>query len=507
MNPASPSPAPNLFFDRTPDPANSHDTDPPTDMAAWEQRMAKLVGLNAEEELPLSLVNTSPDEEETDVADLNPLSPDSPQSSRTTEPLSANPLAKLGLVGSATLAIVLLAGIFLSQIMGGGNHTASKSVPVATPTATPKNETQLLSGEVETLKTKLALAEQAEAVRKAQETLRRDPLSPSAVVRMPVPSQTMGVRTVYVPRIVTVEKIVKVPQTVASTSQGASQPSATSTSRPSSSQRIVNASPLQSRSVPSASPLVQASIPYQSTPATSLSTPQATPLQPLPSSPETKNPTSVAAGVTAKAVLATAVFGETMQSANNQNDSEKNVFVVRLQEPLKSVDGAIALPENTELLTEIKSLSEQGLIQLRVIKGVIQENGKLTEINLPSNAMIVRALEGQPLIANQYPNQESSITGMDMGLFLLGGFGKVAELMNRTESQVITTSASGSIISNANPKSNVLAGILEGGSNTVVPQIAQRNQQSISQMMQRTNIWFIAAGTEVEVYVNQLLQL
>jgi hypothetical protein len=215
----------------------------------------------------------------------------------------------------------------------------------------------------------------------------------------------------------------------------------------------------------------------------------------------------VAAGVTAKAVLATAVFGETMQSANNQNDSEKNVFVVRLQEPLKSVDGAIALPENTELLTEIKSLSEQGLIQLRVIKGVIQENGKLTEINLPPNSMIVRAPEGQPLIANQYPNQESSITGMDMGLFLVGGLGKVAELMNRTESQVITSSASGSIISNANPKSNVLAGILEGGANTIVPQIAQRNQQSISQMMQRTNIWFIAAGTEVEVYVNQLLQL
>jgi hypothetical protein len=499
MNPASPSPAPNLFFDRTPDPANSHDTDPPTDVAVWEQRMAKLVGLSAEEELPLSLVNTSPDEEETDFGDLNPLSLDSPQSSRTAEPLSANPLAKLGLVGSATLAIVLLAGIFLSQIMGGGHRTASKSVPVTPPTTTPKNDTQLLSGEVETLKTKLALAEQAEAVRRAQETLRREPLSPSAVVRMPVPSQTMGVRTVYVPRIITVEKIVKVPQTVSAAPKLAPNPP---TSRPSSSQRIVKTSPPRS-----SSPLVQAPIPPQSTPVTSLPTPQVTPLQPLPSAPETKNPTSVAAGVTAKAVLATAVFGETMQSANNQNDNEKNVFVVRLQEPLKSVDGAIALPENTELLTEIKSLSEQGLIQLRVIKGVIQENGKLTEINLPPNAMIVRAPEGQPLIANQYPNQESSITGMDMGLFLLGGLGKVAELINRTESQVITSSASGSIISNANPKSNVLAGVLEGGANTVVPQIAQRNQQSISQMMQRTNIWFIAAGTEVEVYVNQLLQL
>jgi hypothetical protein len=48
---------------------------------------------------------------------------------------------------------------------------------------------------------------------------------------------------------------------------------------------------------------------------------------------------------------------------------------------------------------------------------------------------------------------------------------------------------------------------MEGGTSSVVPQIAQRNQQAIAQMMQRTNIWFLPAGTEVEVYINQLLQL
>lgn len=94
----------------------------------------------------------------------------------------------------------------------------------------------------------------------------------------------------------------------------------------------------------------------------------------------------------------------------------------------------------------------------------------------------------------------------DAGQFVLGGIGKAAELFNRTESEVITT-ATGTVVSNRNPRRNIWAGILEGGVRTVVPQITQRNQQAISQMMQRTNVWFLPAGTEVEVYINQSLQL
>jgi hypothetical protein len=180
---------------------------------------------------------------------------------------------------------------------------------------------------------------------------------------------------------------------------------------------------------------------------------------------------------------------------------------VRLQEPLKTVDGAIALPENTELLAEIRSLSEQGLLQLTINKVVLLINNNPTEITLPKNAITVRAIEGKPLIASQFPNQVSSITSMDAGLFILGGLGKAAELFNRTESQVVTTTQAGSIVSNNNPQRNILAGVMEGGMSSVVPQIAQRNQQAIAQMMQRTNIWFLPAGTEVEVYINQLLQL
>lgn len=220
-------------------------------------------------------------------------------------------------------------------------------------------------------------------------------------------------------------------------------------------------------------------------------------------------PKSLAVGSSAKAVLATAVFGETSRSSSSGNNDEsgKNLFVVRLKEPLKSVDGAIALSKTTELLTEINSISEQGLLKLNVLKVVSQSNQNITEISLPSNALTIRAPHGKPLIANQFSQGNGSIAGMDAGLFILGGLGKLADLSNRTESQVITTTSGSTVVSNTNPKRNILTGVLEGGINSLVPQITQRNQQAISQLMQRTNIWFLPAGTELQVYVNQSMQL
>jgi hypothetical protein len=48
---------------------------------------------------------------------------------------------------------------------------------------------------------------------------------------------------------------------------------------------------------------------------------------------------------------------------------------------------------------------------------------------------------------------------------------------------------------------------VEGGLNSIVPLISQRNQQAIAQMMQQSNVWLLPAGTEVEIYVNQSIQL
>lgn len=507
----------------------------------WEARMAKLVGFVEEFDKVDEEYSPVDDEAAEDLATLESSLSPSPEVS-TEQPLSANPFAKLAFVGTGTLAIVLLAGAFLSQMMSGSNQKSTNNIVAPEVRSQPEEESQpqALAVEIETLKTKLALTEQAEDVKAAQQKLRTDRIIPPARLvsqstpqftpsvasrNTPVPQERVPtpVQTVYVPRTVTVERIVKAPSTPPVPPQlpivkPESQPSVMMTPQPtpnpleewsrlaklgSYGQVMVTERPNinQTAAQPESNPGMeqQASNPSSNP----------TPGNSIISQAQQQGTKTLGVGTSAKAVLATAVFGETTRSSNSNNDNteNKNFFVVRLKEPLKTANGAIAIPANTEFLTEINSLSEQGLIQLNVVKLISQNNGNLIEQNLPTNALVIRGSQGKPLIANQFPNQSSSIAGMDLGLFVLGGLGKAAELFNRSDSQVVTTTTSGTIINNTNPQRNVFAGILEGGMNTVVPLVSQRNQQAISQMMQRTNVWFMPAGTEVVIYVNQLMQI
>ncbi|MBD2214729.1 hypothetical protein H6G27_33500 [Nostoc linckia FACHB-104] len=508
-----------------------------------ELRIAELVGLSVEALSVDAGVVAESTQRQTSLSQ--------PSEIKTEQSLSSNPFAKLGLVGTATLAVVLIAGGFLTQLMNSNNQPAEKnntvSLEIEKPTATEPSS-QYLEGNIENLKTKLALQEQLETVKSAQQELRDVKLkstSPLAVPQNYQPEasqyrQTVSQRiptpmsTVYVPRIVTVERVIRTPN---SQPKPLGQPSLIpqTISRKSTPQPLIKIAPLPTpKSLPEGtnSPQLsndkQAAVTPQPTspPNVNINTrkyqeddeesqssinsqPESTPKQ-QPSALNQgvqQSPKSVAVGSRAKAVLATAIFGETMKSKNNDEDGDdNNVFVVRLTEPLKAVDGAIAIPANTEFLVQIRSLSEQGLLQLKVTKMIVSTNGNLTEKSLAENAITIHAPQGTPLIANQFPNRGGSIFSMDLGLFVLGGVGKAAELVNRSESQVVTTTAGGTIVSNNNPDRNISAGLVEGGINTVVPQIVQRNQQAISQMSQRTNVWFLKAGTAVEIYVNQAMQ-
>jgi hypothetical protein len=504
------------------------------DFSDWELRMAKLVGFE-EEEVAV---------EDTKQAEDSPSLQPSPKTSVlpevTEQRLRSNPFAKLALVGAGTFMVVLVAGLFLTQLMSGTGNKPKKNNLVAPQTRslpTPASGVEQLQTEVETLKTKLALAEQAQAIKLAQQKLRSappvavKPISPTpTLLRTPTP-----LRTVYITKVVPVERPrlrqspIPTPTMISPALPPSPPPSPVAIVKP--------VTPVTVKPTPD--PLEewarlaklgsygQVAVARTST-ATSFAPSVAQPepvatnrVQPLLRNPRPR-PTlapetstfsqaqrslkSVAVGTSVKAVLATAVFGETTRSTNSsRKEDRKNLFVVRLKEPLKAVDGSVVLPAKTELLTEINSLSDQGLLQLNVVKAIIQNNGNLVERSLPENALLINAPEGKPLVASQFSNK-GSVLGMDVGQFVLGGIGKAAELFNRTESQV-TYSGGNTIVTNSNPRRNILAGVLEGGVRTVVPQISQRNQQAISQMMQRSNIWFLPAGKEVEVYVNQSLQL
>ncbi|OYD92981.1 hypothetical protein CDG76_19960 [Nostoc sp. 'Peltigera membranacea cyanobiont' 210A] len=515
------------------------DRQPEVESVDWESRMSRLVGFEEE--------SSSSDTEGSEDSATPPEPLSQPQDVQTKQALSSNPFAKLGLVGAATLAIVLVGGVFLSQLMSTSNQKPKTIVsPPVQEQPTDESISQQMEAQVDTLKTKLALTEQAQMVRAAQQQLRIAKSTPPVALQQPSVRQKViptPPPTAYVPRTVTVERIIRIPASQPSLSPqppvvnptqpvvnvtppsppspfeewsrlaklgsyGQVNPSNQPTSNIATLEPATNAQPQQEARNPDAE-----QTPQQENPAVSQAQPQ--------------GQKSVAVGSSAKAVLATAIFGETSNKSGGGGDADeaKNVFVIRLREPLKSTDGAIALPANTEFLAEIGSLSEQGLLQMNVVKVISQNNGNPTERSLPNNAIILRGTQGKPLIANKFPGQSSSIASMDAGLFVLGGIAKAAELVNRPDTKLVpysitstssnptendpnntNTNTSSGLVSETDNRRNLAAAVLEGGMNSVVPQIAQRNQQAIAQMSQQGGVWFLPAGTNIEIYVNQVTQ-
>ncbi|MBE9215302.1 hypothetical protein IQ247_22005 [Plectonema cf. radiosum LEGE 06105] len=512
----------------------------------WQRKMAYLVGFDDDlHDKDINKNDLNNDKYDGEIASINSDEISTSESQKTRPSLASNPFTKVVVVGTGTLIAVTVAGVLLSQMMGGGNNQSSL------PTAIKNNipETQLNEpnpqAEIELLKTKLALSEQAKAVKLAQmqlRTLQSQPqistpvnnsnnntparqisqsppqTAPRVIIqRVPTPAPT-----VYIPKIVTVEKekIVRVPQLVAS------QPVVSQPRRQVTPKNPPSLNPPSQNSLPTLTPTNSLPI-IPNTEVANIPKPQISPSNRI-LNPEddllddisqisiasANNSTSllqkglnsqkiVPIGTSIKGVLAIALFGESQKSPNSQNDD--NTFVIRLNEPLKTRDGNIALPAGTELLTQISNISDAGMLQLQAKSAIVNRNGKLEQITLPENAIRIRSPQGKPLIAQQYPKKAGKIAGMDTGLFALGAISKIAELSNRTDSEIITT-AGGNIVTQNNDSVNILTGALEGGTSSIVPQISARNQQAVSEMMRRGNIWFLAAGTPVEIFVNQILE-
>lgn len=513
--------------------------DKKTELTEWEMRMAKLVGLDK---------STPADIEDESSTDLN----SQPQiyesnSNLAQQPFSANPFAKVGLVGASTLAIVMFAGGFLSQIMSNGNPQISQNAIRRKIPEKPKTKPRVeqLEAEIEGLKTKLALGEQLDAVKAAQQKLRTSqpkPSKPTVTVKKPpqIQQQTIPrpkpqkpqIRIVEVPKIVTVDRIVKQPESKPRAEPTPAIPQIPPPPPPEPQEPLVEIAPPQTSPMEEWTRLAklgsygQVSLSANQT-VSNRTFPRQTELSREIEQRETqskaqreitstrarktvnRNSQTTLVGTSAKAILTTAIYGENTKSNkdSDQKNQDNNIYVLRLKQPLKAADGNAALPIGSQILTKVDSISENGLIQLDIVKIIIRKNGKVTEKKLPRNALMIRDKKGKPLIAKQYRNNSSSVASRDAALFALGGLGKAAELINRTESEVVTGENGTVAVTNVNRNPSTAAGILEGGMKAVVPQISRRNQRAISQMSRKTNIWYLPQGKEVEIFVNQETQI
>jgi hypothetical protein len=207
-------------------------------------------------------------------------------------------------------------------------------------------------------------------------------------------------------------------------------------------------------------------------------------------------PQSLIAGTSSPGILLTPIV---------LNESEgQDQFAVILSEPLTDSRGAIAFPAGTQLLVQVDNVSETGQVHLSATTATWDVNGQQQELILPTGVIQVRGEVGEPLIAEHYEDRGDEIVAMDAGQFLLGAIGRAAELYTRSDTRVQTRGSS-TVITEDNPEPNILAGLIEGGTDAILDTIQERNQRAVERLEEIPNARFVEAGTPVEIFVNQSL--
>ncbi|MEL7353918.1 MAG: hypothetical protein AAFN38_21020, partial [Cyanobacteria bacterium J06560_5] len=192
--------------------------------------------------------------------------------------------------------------------------------------------------------------------------------------------------------------------------------------------------------------------------------------------------------------------GELVTPVVLDNEGVEDRFMVVLSEPLMDNEARIAIPAGALLVVQVDRVSENGLVQLSATQAIWEEQGFQRELVLPSQTLLVRGNDGDPLIAENYGDIGGDIAAMDMGQFALGAIRRVGELYTRSDSRVQTGDGT-TVITESNPEPNILAGALEGGSDAILDAISERNQQAIERLQERPRIPYISSGTAVQIFI------
>ena len=187
-----------------------------------------------------------------------------------------------------------------------------------------------------------------------------------------------------------------------------------------------------------------------------------------------------------------------------ENLEGKNTFVVELDEPLRDSQGNVALPEGSKLLVQVDRLSENGFVELSATQAIWEVEGLKQQAILPAGVIQIRGKAGKPLVAQQRGGSDRFERNVTQ--FALGAIRRSAGLYTRSNTRVQTGDRT-TVVTENNPAPDILAGVLEGGTEAVLGSVGDRSQQAGDGRQRRPEIPYIKAGTPVQVFVNQSMEL
>jgi Bacterial conjugation TrbI-like protein len=451
------------------------------------------------------------------------------EGSKSSRPIWSKPMPKMGMAALLLLPVMVIAGVFLT---GGGRSEQAQSTalgnanpPPAKPPASVGKDGEPMQQEIARLKAKSALDGQA----KLEKQLAKQPNNKS-------------VKTVQKPTAKLTTTAVSPPQPISATSVAIrSEPPKIATA-PVSRPEII---PMrESRSIPrtqtverpaTTTPIDEPSIdpqerwqqlvklgsygsvrPESSAIPESIALSEAIPMaepqaklttwkrrdsvveptiDPLPPEPQ---PTSLIAGTNAAAVFETPLVLDDSKSSDR--------FTIALSEAIPDATGKTALPANTKLTVQVEGVSQTGRVQLSATTATWNQDGQTKEMTLPTGAIQIRGDQGRPLIAQQFEDKGKELAALDRGQFILSTIRGASGQLIQSNTRVQTGGGS-TVVTQENQRPNVLAGALQGGADTLLTTIGERNKRAAEEIQQRQPIRYIAAGTTVQVFVNQSVQL
>lgn len=206
-------------------------------------------------------------------------------------------------------------------------------------------------------------------------------------------------------------------------------------------------------------------------------------------------------GSTAAATLNTPiVWAEDIQQKQPQQ------FMVQLNEPLLGSDGSVALPAGTELVAQVDAVSDSGMVQFSVSSVVIPSVAGSQILQVPPGSLTITGEGGNPVVADNI-NRERGRFGKDLMVALTGALGQTGKLLNRPQSESVTSSPSLSSSNITNGKTDIGGALLEGAFGAVQKQINDRNQQSAESNRNRTKVWRVPAGKQLQVQTNSIFEV
>jgi hypothetical protein len=192
----------------------------------------------------------------------------------------------------------------------------------------------------------------------------------------------------------------------------------------------------------------------------------------------------------------------TAATKSTQESPAGEKFIIQLQEPLTDKSGFVTLPIGTQIVAQVIEVNESGWLKLNVSQVVVDNQ----EYMLPPGAISIRGVDGQPLMASKWGDRSSAIASGDISTFLFGSLSRVGQVLTQPDSQSSTTTSGFGFSSSTTNQSggrNLLGAILDGGFTPLTQQILKRNEQRIQELTSRPDVWYVPAGTSVQVFVNQ----